>query len=221
MVLEGVSSSLNDSLTGVYLNLAEQLPSWLQGLMVVALYTVIIAIYAIFIWKFYKFLAHRDIIKINLNQYNKSEHPFFNKLIASLFFFLEYVIILPALVFFWFAILAIFLLILSKSQDIGQIVLIAAAVVAATRLTSYFSQNLSQDLAKLLPFTMLAVFLLQPDFFVVGESLARFSQIPQIINQVFAYLIFILILEVVMRGLFTLVELSSHLFSGEGQTKAD
>ena len=193
----------------------EQLPPGLQVFMVIALYTVIIAIYAIFIWKFYKFLAQRDIIKLNLNQYNRSEHPFFSKLIASLFFFLEYIIILPALVFFWFGILAVFLLILSTSQNVEQIVLIAAAVVAATRLTSYFSQDLSKDLAKLLPFTMLAVFLLQPDFFVVSESLIRFSQIPQIINQVFAYLIFIFILEIVMRGLFTLVELSSHLFVNE------
>jgi len=127
-------------------------------------------------------------------------------------------IILPVLVFFWFGVFALFLLILSKSQSISQIVLIAAAIVAATRLTSYFSQDLSKDLAKLLPFTMLAVFLLDTKgFFNFSNIMSRFSEIPLIIHEIFAYLVFIIIIEIIMRGLFTLVELSGEIFSNKSE----
>ena len=38
-------------------------------------YTFLILMYAVFIWKFYKFLARRDIIQLNLRQYEYSVHP--------------------------------------------------------------------------------------------------------------------------------------------------
>ena len=137
------------------------------------IYTFLILMYSIFIWKFYKFLASREIIQLNLTQYNYSKHPVLEKITATGLYTLEYLIILPFLVLFWFAILSIFLLILSQSQDTLQILLISAAIITSTRITSYISEELSKDIAKILPFIVLATFILGTNFFDPGKILTR------------------------------------------------
>jgi len=204
---------LNETLGNIYTGFSNQIPQSYMPYIVLGFYTVIITIYAIFIWKFYKFLARRNIIQLNLNQYNRTEHPFLNKFLASVFFLVEYVIIVPILVFFWFSILAVFLLLLSKNQDISQVLIISAAIVAATRMTSYYSGDLSKDLAKMFPFTVLAIFLLDPDFFSIEKTIYRFSEIPLLFGNILIFLVFIAILEIIMRSLFTIIELFSP--SGE------
>jgi len=203
---------LNQTLNNIYTAFSTQIPPKYMPYVILAFYTLLIAIYSIFIWRFYKFLARRNILNLNLQQYNRTEHPFWNKLLASGFFLLEYVIILPILVFFWFSILSIFLLLLSKAQSVSQILIISAAIVAATRMTAYYSTDLSKDLAKMFPFTVLAVFLLDPDFFSIEKMIIRFSEIPSLINHILGFLIFIFCLEIFMRVLFTVTELFS---SGE------
>jgi hypothetical protein len=200
-----ITQNLND----VYVAFSSQIPEQYRPLIILAFYTLVITIYAIFIWKFYKFLARRNIFDLNLEQHNKTEHPFWNKLLASGFFLLEYIIILPVLVFFWFSILAVFLLLLSKSQSVSQILVISAAIVAATRMTAYYSTDLSKDLAKMFPFIVLAIFLLQPEFFFVEKLISRFAEIPSLLGHIFIYLIFIFALEVLMRFLFTIIDLLS------------
>tara|TARA_Y100000310_G_C20648528_1_gene798031 strand:- start:283 stop:933 length:651 start_codon:yes stop_codon:yes gene_type:complete len=204
-----ITGFLNETLTNIYVGFSNQIPQSYMPYIILAFYTVIITIYAIFIWKFYKFLARRNIIKLNLNKYNRTEHPFLNKLLASVFFLVEYIIIVPIIVFFWFSILALFLLLLSKNQNVTQILIISAAIVAATRMTAYYSGDLSKDLAKMFPFTVLAIFLLDPDFFAIEKTISRFAEIPSLLGNILVFLVFIAILEIVMRGLFTIVDLFS------------
>ena len=58
MVLEIISNSLE--------SLWASVPAEYRVLFSLLLYTVFIALYAIFIWKFYKFLASKEIIQLNL-----------------------------------------------------------------------------------------------------------------------------------------------------------
>ncbi len=206
-----VTGFLNETLTDIYIAFSNQIPQSYMPYIILAFYTILIAIYAIIIWRFYKFLAKRNIIELNLSQYNRTQHPLFYKFLASVFFLVEYVIIVPIFVFIWFGFLAVFLLILSKSQSINQILIISAAIVAATRMTAYYSGDLSKDLAKMFPFTVLAVFLLDPDFFSIEKLIGRFAELPSLFGHILIYLVFIALLEVVMRGLFTVIDLlSSH-----------
>jgi len=109
------------------------------------------------------------------------------------------VIILPFLVFFWFAILAIFLILLSKEQTVQNILLISSAVVASVRMTSYYKEDLSRDLAKMFPFTILVVFLLSPNFFSLPQVISKFLQIPLLLQNILYYLVFIIGLEIILR----------------------
>jgi len=199
--------AVNQTLTSMYISVREAIPVGYRVYATLFIYTLLIAIYAIFIWKFYKFLARKNILELNLSQYNRTEFPFWNKFLASALFLVEYIIIIPVVVFFWFSIFSVIILLVSESPNVNQILLISTAVIAATRIIAYYSDDLSKDIAKYFPLMLLAVFILEPNFFSASKLLTRFSEIPSLLNNILIYFLFILILEILMRGLFTLFEL--------------
>ncbi len=193
-----------DPISESYSSFLNSLPPHYQIILSIFIYVVLIALYSIFVFEFYRFLARKNIITLNLSQYNHSNHPFFKKFFVSIFFIIEYIIVLPVLVFFWFAVLSFILLLLSKEQPLSQILLVSAAIVGAIRVTSYFNEDLSKDLAKMFPFTILAVFLLSPTFFDFTSILGKLNEIPSFLYHIFWYLVFIAGFEILIRLLFTL-----------------
>ncbi|MBT6955923.1 hypothetical protein HN997_01370, partial [archaeon] len=128
-------------------------------------FTAVIVIYSVFVYYFYKFLAKKNIIELNLSKYGEGISAGISKAFATLFYIAEYLIILPVVTFFWFAVLAILILVLAEGMDASTILLISAALVASVRVTAYVSENLSRDLAKMLPFTLIAIAITKPGFF--------------------------------------------------------
>ena len=171
------------------------------------LYTIFIVLYCLFVWKFYKFISKRDLIVLNLKQYNYSSNPGLSKFLAIAFDIIEYIFILPFIVLFWFVILAIFLLLLSKIDGVGQILMITAAIITAIRITSYASEELAKDIAKIFPFTMLAMFLLDPNFFDFAISFGKILEIPSLLSNVVIFFVFIFVMEFVLRIFLLLSEL--------------
>lgn len=163
-------------------------------------FTVLIVAYSVFVYFFYRFLAKKNIISLNLNQYNRYSNPTVMKFFAALFYIIEYVVLLPIMTFFWFGILAIFLLVISEGMSTNAVLLVSAALVAAVRATAHMSENLSQDLAKMLPFTLLSISITTAaGFFDAANLTARISEIPTLFNNVPYYLLFIVGVELVMR----------------------
>ena len=194
-------------ISSFFQNIRASVPAEYQILFDLIIYTIFIAIYSIFIWKFYKFLASREIIQLNLKQYNHSRYPALEKIFAVILFTIEYMIILPFLVFFWFTVFSLFLLLLSESQSAQEILLVSAAIIASTRIAAYISEDLSKDIAKIFPFTVLALFLLTPDFFNSTNLFGKISQIPGLFNNIIIFIVFIFITEFVLRGIYSIAEL--------------
>jgi hypothetical protein len=208
--------SLNSVAKEYGLNILNEIPE-AYGLYVVLLaYIIFITVYAIMIWKFYRFLARRDILKIDFSKYNRGTHPFAKKSFAGLFFILKYVLITPVIVTFWFLFFSIFLLLLSNEQTISQILIISVSMIAAIRITSYYSEDLSKDLAKMFPFTALAVFLLNSQF-NLNVVLEKVSEIHMIFDNILIFLGIIIIIEVMMRVLFII----SGIFTTEEEEKKE
>ena len=204
-VFLSISSFLEKSFLNPYSSILSSIPPVYQPVLNVFIYTILITFYSMFVFVFYRFLARKNIIKLNLSQYNTSRLPLLEKVVASLFFLLEYLIILPILVFSWFAILSFMLLMLSSEQPVSQILLISAAVVGAVRITSYFREDLSRDLAKMFPFTVLAIFLLSPNFLNFSSLLSRASQIPFFLEHILFYLVFVIGFEILIRMIYTAI----------------
>ena len=185
----------------IYNAFISSLPNSLQSFVNLFVLVFLIIIYSIFIWKLHKFIAKKNIFKFDLNQYNTSQHPIVAKLAASGFYLLEYIIIIPFLIFFWYAVFSIFLIFVME-LDLKVILLISAAIIATVRITSYiprYGETLAKEIAKLLPFNLLAIALLTPDFFNVERIISNLSKIDEFFSVILSYLAFVIILEVVLR----------------------
>lgn len=171
---------------------------------------IILAAVSLFIWEFYKSISRRNLIKLNLSEYNKSEHPVSEKFFAVVLYLIEYVIVMPFLIVLWFAALsAVLLLIAEKGTQVNQILLIAAIVVGASRVLAYLKGEISKDLAKLFPFIALSIYVLTlGNLFNVDEFLGKIKEIPLLFNDIFSYIVAILIVEVALRFIFTLIDLT-------------
>ena len=198
-----VIKNLGTELLSIYNEFILTLPPYLGQFMNLLILVLMIVLYSIFVWKFYKFISKKNPVGLDLNQYNKFQHSFLSKLTHGALYFVEYLLILPFLIFIIFTIFTFFLIILAQSQETSQILIISAAIITAIRMTAYYKENLSQEIAKMLPFTLLAITVLNPNNFANTQYIERiFSHISSIsgfFSQIINYLIFIIIIEAVLR----------------------
>ena len=178
---------------GVSVNQAAQL------LWPVGVYVLGMAVYAVFIFRFYRFIAGRDIFTLDFSKNDNVAFPVFWDFIFLVWYVARYVVLFPAFALFWFAVLTLMLAFLSENRDLSEILLIALATVSAIRICAYYDEDLSRDLAKILPFAVLAIFLIDTSFFDVGASLAVLQQANEQRETIFYYLLFIVGLELALR----------------------
>jgi len=164
--------------------------------------------YAIFVFTFYRFLGKRDIFKLNLKPYDNNTGRF----LRVIFYIIQHVLLLPIIVSFWFAVLVVFLALLGKNQTPESILLVAIAVVSTVRCASYYSEDLSRDLAKLLPFAILGIYLVDRTFFELSVSLGLLKEMPEYWTLIFYYCVFVIALELVLRIVYCII---SSLWSRE------
>jgi hypothetical protein len=131
------------------------------------LFIIGIAVYALFIFKFYRFLARRDVIRLRMNKWKHGFEGFVEKVYLFFAYIAEYLVIIPLLTFFWFFVLAMFIMLLTKNQTLETVLLVSMAVVGAVRVTSYYSEDLSRDLAKMIPFALLGIFIVDMSYFTL------------------------------------------------------
>jgi hypothetical protein len=201
--MKEVIGNLGAEIIELYQSFISFLPLPLKEFFNLLVLVLLIILYSIFIWKFYRFVSTKNFFGLNLNKYNTSQSPFFTKLLKGAFYFSEYIIILPFLIFFWFSIFTIFLILLSTTPEISQILIISAAVIASIRAVAYYKEDLSREIAKLFPFTLLAIIVLNPNTFseiqYVERIATHLSQIPNFFSHIGYYLLFIIILEIILR----------------------
>jgi len=204
-----------DFLASLLTSLSETLPVEYASLINVFIFAILIALYSVFTWKFYRYISKKDLINLNLQKYNTSEHPLANKFFAIILFMIEYIIILPFLIFFWFAILALIILVLSEELAAIQVIVLSAAIVAAVRMLSYYEEDLSKDLAKIFPFTILVIFIINPGFFSLERVLSNLGQIPGFLKSILLFLVLIIAVELILR----IIDLVFNFFrSGHEET---
>ncbi|MCY4475678.1 MAG: hypothetical protein OXC83_09640 [Chloroflexi bacterium] len=165
----------------------------------VAIYVIGIAVYAVFVFNFYRFVALRDMFAFDVYRYEESRHRAIRSFIHVVAYILKYLIVFPMFAFFWFAVLTLMLTFMSEGRDISDTLLIALATVSAIRFSAYYDEDLSRDLAKILPFALLALFLIDASFFNFGDSLEKLEDVGDHAEAIVYYLVFLIALELVLR----------------------
>ncbi|MDE2836898.1 MAG: hypothetical protein OXL97_05230 [Chloroflexota bacterium] len=167
----------------------------------VAVYVLGISVYAVFIFRFYRFVASRDMFGLDLSRYEASRHRSIRRILGVVMYVTKYLIVFPLFAFFWFAVLTLILTFLAKDRVFEDTLLIALATVSTIRVTAYYDEDLSRDLAKILPFAVLAIFLIDASFFEIGESLSILERANEHRETILYYLLFLVLLEFALRFL--------------------
>ena len=114
----------------------------------------------------------------------------------------KYIILFPIFAFLWFAALTLILAFLSKEQSFSDILRMALATVTAIRIVAYYDEDLSRDVAKILPFAVLAIFLIDLSFFKIGESLDVLKEAKDHTSSIVYYLGFLIAVEFALRVIY-------------------
>ncbi len=199
MVLENITGYFQ----GVVNNLSlEGARLTLEPLMV---FVIGMVIYSVFIFAFYRFISKRDMFKLS-KEGRTTKH-------SKASYYLKYIFLFPIAAFLWFFMISIFLSMLSNVVTLSNIFMLSMAILISIRVTAYLHEDLSSDLAKMIPFALLGILLLDITSFSVDVPFNVLHQIPPEATTLIYYFVFIFVLELILRGLLSIVR------SNKKQTK--
>jgi len=170
-------------------------------------FSIGMVIYGVFIFHFYRFLAKRDMFSLKIEERltrgklrssgeKISAAPRIAAYIATNIF------IFPIIIFLWFLAYSSFMFFLAQDMTINTVFLVSSSLIIAIRIAAYYNEDLSRDLAKLLPFALLGIFLLSPTFFSIDEITQRLSEIPNFVVQIAAFLVVAMVIETILSLLY-------------------
>ena len=90
---------------------------------------------------------------------------------------------------------------MARNQSVDSILLAAMAVVGSIRMCAYYNQTLSTDLAKILPFALLGITLIDRSLVNIPTSSANLQEAVEYWETMVYYMAAVVILEVIMRSL--------------------
>ena len=159
-------------------------------------------------FNFYRFLARKDIVTLNLQKHNQAKHPALRKTVTSIFYIFKCLILYPVSVFFWFCVMAGFLFLLGRNQSTESIMLVAMGVVGAIRVSSYYNEALATDIAKILPFALLGIMIIDNSLLRIVNSTEGVRAAALLWETLVYYLVAVVVIEFILRmvtGIFGLI----------------
>jgi len=153
---------------------------------------IMIALYSVIIYHFYRYIARRDCFKPSQRKYSK------------IIGFLKYTFLFPFIAMLFFIGFSLILIFLTNTIDIAQVLYTAFVLVLAIRITAYYTEELSKDVAKMLPFAILGIFLVDSSYFSIESVTERINTLPDYINLIIQFLLLIILTEWVFRSALTI-----------------
>jgi len=150
---------------------------------------IMIALYSIAIYHFYRHAARRDCFKPSRRKHSK------------LVGLCKYFFLFPFVAIFFFLGFSLILISLTKesSYDVSGILSLSFAIIVTIRITAYYTEDLSKDVSKMLPFAVLGVFLVDSTYFSIDKVIERISTLPEYVNMIIQFIILIIIVEWILR----------------------
>lgn len=170
-------------------------------------FSIGMVIYGIFIFHFYRFLAKRDMFSLNIEERLRGgKFRSSGKKVSAVPRIAGYIttniFVFPIVIFLWFLGYSLFMFLLAQNMTISTVFLVSSSLIMAIRIAAYYNEDLSRDLAKLLPFALLGIFLISPTFFSVDEIIQRLLEIPNFIIQIAVFLVVAIVVETVLSILY-------------------
>ncbi len=167
------------------------------------LFSIGMVIYGIFVYHFYKFLSKRDIFSFNIGAKIsqgkfKSSGQRMSTAPRAAAFIATKLFIFPFIIFLWFLGYSSLMFLLVQEMPTETIFFVSSGLIIAIRISAYYNEDLSKDIAKLVPFTLLGIFLFNPQFYSFSDTLTRLFEIPVFIIQIASFMILSMIVEITL-----------------------
>jgi magnesium-transporting ATPase (P-type) len=120
------------------------------------LFVIGIAIYALFVWYFYRFISKRDLFPKFFYILEGEEKPTKAK---TLTFVGIYIFSFPIIIFLWFTVLAFFVYMIAEEMPMYLAIFVSMSIIAVVRILAYYREEASKEIAKMIPYAILAFFL--------------------------------------------------------------
>lgn len=139
------------------------------------------------VWLMYNWISTRDIFK------SDGSRP-----LSRAMHLCKYIIILPAWTVMWFTVYAVLLTVLAE-VPVPNILLGSVMIVAGIRIAAYMKSDFANDVASILPVTLLAAIMFNPSFItpqtIVDSAVALASNASVFVQ----YVVFLLCVEWALR----------------------
>lgn len=157
-----------------------------------------IVMYAVFIWNFYRLIARREIVTLHLSRYDSDKR----KVSALVMYIIKYVIVFPLVITAWFFVYSVFMFFLAPDIPQDFVFLVVISLVIAIRIAAYYKEDLARDLAKMIPFALLGIFLVNTSIFTLDQFYDRFDVFLPFLGKILTFIVFAICVEAVLRVLF-------------------
>ena len=154
--------------------------------------------YGVFVWHFYRLIAKREIVSLTLQKYQTGGR----KLTSIILYFARYVVVFPLVVTAWFFAYSLFMFFLAPDIDPDFVFLIVISLVVAIRIAAYYKEDLSKDLAKMIPFSLLGIFLVNNTMFTIDQFVGRLDDFIPFVGTIAAFVLYAIGIEAALRVLF-------------------
>jgi len=120
------------------------------------LFVIGIAFYALFVWYFYRHISKRDLFPKFFYILEREETSSYAK---KVIFAAIYIISFPIIIFLWFTVLAFFVYLIGEEMPMFLAIFVSMAIIAVVRILAYYREDASKEIAKMIPYAILAFFL--------------------------------------------------------------
>jgi hypothetical protein len=165
-------------------------------------------------WSIYRTLSRRNIFFLT----KRADRPRITAWDHTIYI-LKYFFLFPLYTFIGFVIFAFLLFMLIKPNPEMQrtIIYIAIVIVSTIRVSAYVDEGLAEEIAKIIPISMLAFIFTHPNLESFAVSIENIAGFILLIPQFLKYLLFTVVLEALLRGGTFLL---SHMDKDDPEEKA-
>lgn len=175
------------------------LPEVVQVMLPFLGYVAGMVVYTVFIFEFYRYVARRDLFELELVGYARGRQRVRNLMRMGLYA-VKYLVVFPTVIIAWYLAFTFLVALLSGGAAVESLLVLTMAVVTTTRITAYYNEDLSRDIAKMVPFAILGVFVIDGiEALSVGSVVAILDAIPEYWPVILTYWIFTVLLEFSLR----------------------
>ena len=161
-------------------------------------FSVGMVVYGIFVWHFYRLISRREIVSLPLQKYDSDGR----KITSVAVYVIKYIIVFPLVITAWFFVYSLFMFFLAPDIKQDFIFLVVISLVVAIRIAAYYKEDLSKDLAKMIPFALLGIFLVNTSIFTLDQLVIRLNNFIPFLGKITVFVLYAIGVEAALRMIF-------------------